>query len=256
VNYAHEKGVNSVGKLSVPRHFDKNLIYILHPLKSLLEMDVRQKIAEHTGLGLLRPGLMALCFLLALLALPAAALADDQTPKGPEKAFDPGKVIIDHVLDAYDWHIADIGDLHISLPLPVILFYEGRGYFFFSHRFEHGYASYKGFRIADYGPSKGRIVKVLDDGKTIDPHASFLLDLSITKNVISLFIAGVVLCLVFISVARRYQRDGSQVAPRGLQSFLEPIILFVRDEIALPSIGKSSTCGFCPTCLPCSFSSL
>jgi F-type H+-transporting ATPase subunit a len=63
---------------------------------------------------------------------------------GKSKGFDAGAVILDHILDSYEWHIADYGDLHISIPLPVILYYEGTWYFFFSSRFHHGYESYKG----------------------------------------------------------------------------------------------------------------
>ncbi len=160
--------------------------------------------------------------------------------------FNAGDVIIGHILDSYDWHIMDIGSTPVSIPLPVLLMYEGRFYFFLSSRFHHGHSAYKGFGIAHEGPKKGRIIKVLDEELTPDPQASFLLDLSITKNVFSVFISGFLICVIFISVGRRYQRGGSQVVPRGLQSFLEPIILFVRDEIALSAIGEKHHQRFLP----------
>lgn len=163
-----------------------------------------------------------------------------------KKKFDAGKVIIDHILDAYEWHIADYGDTHISIPLPVILFYEGEGYFFLSSKFHHGKDAYKGFRIASDGPKKGRIIKVLDDGVTPDPDASFVLDLSITKNVFSIFISGVLLCWLLISVARSYTHCGPHRAPRGLSAFLEPIIVFVRDDIARSAIPEDKVDRFLP----------
>jgi F-type H+-transporting ATPase subunit a len=62
------------------------------------------------------------------------------------------------------------------------------------------------------------------------------LDLSITKNVFSLLFSAIVLVLVFISISKAYKRRGTQQAPTGLQNMIEPIILFVRDDIAKPMI--------------------
>ena len=165
---------------------------------------------------------------------------------GKEKKFDAGKVIIDKILDAYEWHVADFGDIYISIPLPVILMYEGKWYFFFSHKFHHGKKAYKGFGIASEGSKRGRIIRVLDDGKTPDPNASFLLDISITKNVVSIIIASVFLCILLITVARRYTHCGFKKAPSGLPAFLEPLILFVRDDIARSVIPEKEVERFLP----------
>jgi F-type H+-transporting ATPase subunit a len=93
---------------------------------------------------------------------------------------------------------------------------------------------------------KGKIIKVLDDGITPDPDASFLLDLSITKNVFSIFISGFLLCFILISVAKSYQHCGPRRAPRGLSAFIEPIILFVRDDIAKAAIPEGKVKKFLP----------
>ena len=183
-----------------------------------------------------------LLFALCMISTVQVSAASDEDKKG----FDAGKVIIDHIQDAYDWHIADYGDLHISIPLPVILVYEGQWHFFLSSKFHHGKDSYKGFRIASEGPKKGKIIRVLEDGKTPDPEASFILDLSITKNVFSIFISSVLLCILLISVARGYQHCGPRRAPRGLGAFLEPLILFVRDDIAGSAIPKDQVDRFLP----------
>jgi F-type H+-transporting ATPase subunit a len=61
-------------------------------------------------------------------------------------------------------------------------------------------------------------------------------DMSITKNVAMLLINATLLLIVFIAVARGYQRNKDR-APSGIQSFLEPVILFVRDEVVKPNIG-------------------
>ena len=184
---------------------------------------------------------MRKALLVAFLILFTANVFAESSPVDEKKKkgeFDAGKVIIDHILDAYDWHIADYGDTHITIPLPVILLYEGKWHFFFSHKFHHGKDAYKGFRIAADGPKKGRIIKVVDDGITPDPNASFILDLSITKNVFSIFISASLLCWLLITVARSYTHCGPRRAPRGLSAFLEPLILFVRDDIAGSAIPK------------------
>jgi len=187
--------------------------------------------------------LVLVLFLLSANVFAESTPSDKKVKKGE---FDAGKVIIDHILDAYDWHIADYGDTHISIPLPVILFYEGDRYFFFSHKFHHGKDAHKGFRIAADGPKKGRIIRVLDDGVTPDPDASFIFDFSITKNVFSIFISASLLCWLLINVARSYSHCGPRRAPRGLSSFLEPLILFVRDDIAGSAIPAEKVDRFLP----------
>ena len=193
--------------------------------------------------------------MLFLLVFPPAAWSSESGETGAPAAseqesrrdgFDAGKLIIGHVLDAHDWHLFDIGDREISLPLPVILVYEGRPHVFLSSRFHHGHAAYKGFRLAYNGSKKARIIRVLDDGITPDPEASHILDLSITKNVFSVFIACVLLCWIFIRAAKSYRKFSGESIPRGFTSLLEPLIIFIRDQIALASIGPKHYERFLP----------
>jgi len=160
---------------------------------------------------------------------------DDAELSAP--AFDARKVIVDHVLDTYDWHLFDIGDHHFSIPLPVILLYQGQFHVFSSGRLTTGDGIYRGFRIATEGPRKGRVVRVGDDGITPDLQASTIYDFSITKNVASIFIASVMICLLFVSIGRRYHKGGVYTTPKGLPAFFEPLIVFVRDQIAILAIG-------------------
>ena len=86
-------------------------------------------------------------------------------------------------------------------------------------------------------PYKGKIVKVTTgaDGQEV-VNSELPLDLSITKTAFALLFSTILLSLIFISVASAYKRREGQ-APSGLQSLLEPLILFVRDDIAKSSIG-------------------
>ena len=62
-------------------------------------------------------------------------------------------------------------------------------------------------------------------------------DFSITKNVFTMLLVSILLLWMFISVARAYKKREGQ-APRGMQGFIEPIILFLRDEVVRPFIGE------------------
>jgi F-type H+-transporting ATPase subunit a len=65
-----------------------------------------------------------------------------------------------------------------------------------------------------------------------------VIDFSITKTVLQMMIVALVMLLVFTSVASAYKRNAGK-APSGFQAIVEPIIVFVRDEIAKPNLhGK------------------
>lgn len=159
---------------------------------------------------------------------------------GHEK-FEPGTFIFDHIGDSYDWHIIDIGHKSVSIPLPVILYSKEKGLVvFMSSKFHHGHESYKGFRLEIDGENKGKIIETLADGSEVIPF-----DISITKNIAALFISIILILIIFINVGKAYKRRPN-MPPKGLQSLLEPVILFVRDEIAKPSIGEKKYEVFLP----------
>jgi len=160
-------------------------------------------------------------------------------PNNHEQAesFNAGKMIIEHIVDSYEWHIMTVGHTHISLPLPVILFYDGNLTVFMSSEFHHGHDAYKGFKIEDEGAKKGKIVRVKEGTMEADPDAGRLIDLSITKIVLAIFVSAALLLIIFISVAKSYRKNAGK-SPKGLQSLLEPVIIFVRDDIAKAAIGE------------------
>jgi F-type H+-transporting ATPase subunit a len=134
-----------------------------------------------------------------------------------------GDLIFEHVLDAHDWHLLTWNGHHISIPLPVILYNTEKGLdIFMSGNFHHGHSSYQGYK--------------LEDGKIVSEDGSKFYDFSITKTVFAIMISIVLLCVIFISAARAYSRNEGQ-APKGIQSVIEPLVIFVRDDIAKPSIG-------------------
>lgn len=158
-------------------------------------------------------------------------------PLAEGEELDAGALIIDHVIDAHEWHILSIGDKHVSIYLPVILFHEGRFHVFSSSRFAYGKKSYKGFKIESEGMRKGKIVKAIDGTMKTDPDASMPLDLSITKHVVVLLFSIIMLLIIFITIAKKYKKNPNK-APSGFQGLLEPLILFIRDDVAKSAIGE------------------
>ncbi len=150
-----------------------------------------------------------------------------------EEKFNAGKMIMDHIKDAHDWHIMDVGGHAVSIPLPVIIYNSTSGKLdmFMSSRFEHGHASYNGYKL---------------DGQTIvAENGDKLIDFSITKNVAGMLVAVLLICIIFFSVAKAARKNEGK-APSGLQNLVEPMILFVRDDIAKPAIGAAKYEKFMP----------
>ncbi|MEY2647862.1 MAG: synthase subunit [Bacteroidota bacterium] len=148
-----------------------------------------------------------------------------------EKALDPAKVIMEHIQDAHDFHFftlkkADGTEFHASIPLPVILYSQTKGLVVFSSsQFHHGHASYQGYQLEEN--------KIHSE----DPAEVFY-DLSITKNVVQMLIALTLLVVLLIGVANKYKKgQGVTTAPKGWQNAIEPVITFVRDEVAKPNLG-------------------
>ncbi len=183
-----------------------------------------------------------IAFFFVFFALPAFAseAGHEDNPAHEAADFKPGDMIISHIVDAYDWHIMSVGHTHISVPLPVILYDEGQWHFFLSSRFEHGHASYKGYELAKEGAIKGKIVRYDADGVAVRPW-----DFSITKNVFGVMVSSILLVLIMLYVAKAYEKTKKH-APKGFQSAIEPIILFVRDEVAIATLGKDKYMRFAP----------
>jgi F-type H+-transporting ATPase subunit a len=150
--------------------------------------------------------------------------------KAAEKTgeYDPKGPILEHIADSHDWHM--IGE-H-SLPLPVILYTNKGIEVFSSHVFEHGEKTYQG--KYKYALIKDKIKPVTATGE-IDTTVR-VWDFSITRNVASMWMGMAILLIIFLSVKGKYKTRAG-MAPKGLQSFMEPLVLFVRDEVAIPNIG-------------------
>ncbi len=179
-----------------------------------------------------RTKVVFLAITLAILTSFSAVASGGHDENGKAEEFIPGDVIIHHVLDNHEIHI---GNFHI--PLPIILWDNGVIVGpFSSSNLAHG-ANYNGYVMHHekiYKVGMGNEITFDAEGHIEAPKP---LDFSITKAVVGVFITSVLLVLIFGAVARGYKKREGQ-SPKGIQSALEPLIVFVRDEIAKPSIGK------------------
>ncbi len=158
----------------------------------------------------------------------------------PEKAggkekFKANTYILEHIADSHEWHIyTKKNGENVAIYLPVILYSKEKGLNVFSSRQITDGHVYNGFKVEEEGDLKGKIVTVNEAG--IADEKNLPLDLSITKTVFGLMSAAIIGLVIFLTLARSYKKTGIS-HPKGIQSFLEPVILFVRDDIAIPNIG-------------------
>lgn len=168
----------------------------------------------------------AVIILISLL-FPFFVFAEDQQLNDkPSELYDPVPTIMHHIADAHDWHLWGEGDGAVTIPLPVIL-YTNEGFdVFMSSEFHHGHATVQ----------KDERTYSIDSHSHITEESGMdILDLSITKNVTSMLISVLLLLLILITTSRSYKRKDK--TPKGLQAFLEPLILFVRNDIIKENIG-------------------
>jgi F-type H+-transporting ATPase subunit a len=175
--------------------------------------------------------------------------------KDVKKGFDAREIIFGHVLNNHDFHLIDIvndkGEKHaVSIPLPVILYSKQRGLdVFMSSNFHHGEQNYRNYmmltdeKIAELKLDSKKYyaqdIVATDDNGHIDSSMR-VYDISLTRNVVQMLIGLTLFTWVMLVIAKKYKGgQGVVSAPKGSQSLLEPVITFVRDEVAKPNLGSS-----------------
>lgn len=157
--------------------------------------------------------------------------------------------IMHHIQDAHEWHLWGEGHSATSIYLPVILYDNGiktfsSSNFYHGHEVQEGKDENASHYLVGVGKAEGYAlfhekIYTLRDGKLQfhgdHPENGKPLDFSITKNVLSLFIGSFLLLVILLTTARYYKKNGA-VAPKGIAKFIEPLIVFVRDEVAIPNL--------------------
>jgi ATP synthase subunit 6 len=171
-----------------------------------------------------------------------------------EKEFNASELINSHIGDSHDFHIADWNGHPVSFSLPIILWTNNGLEIFSSAKFHHDNS---GEHVVDINGQKlvryKEIIFYANKFETMRAeerdNGAFAfdarpLDFSITKNVFSMLMSAIILFFLFLAVARSYKKNSN--APKGLAGFLEPLVTFVRDEIAVPNIGTKKAGKYMP----------
>lgn len=168
----------------------------------------------------------------SFFSAPAFAQPDGHEPSPGEQKevthetkLEPAEVIMEHIQDGHEFHFFTLGEFHATIPLPVILYSPQKGFdMFMSSKFHHGEHAYKGYK--------------LEHGKIVSEEAGVqVYDFSLTRNAVQMILSMALLVWIMVSVAKRYKKgEGVVSAPTGMQSLVEPVITFVRDEVAKPNL--------------------
>lgn len=165
-----------------------------------------------------------------------------------EEKFNMTELIMHHIQDAHEWHIleykkADGSTKSISVPLPIIVYANGQLNIFMSSEFHHGKTAvtkgkntYILHHEKIYLANENRELDITEEGGDEIIANAKVWDFSISKNVASMILVSILLVIVFINVARSYKKNPGR--PKGIQAFLEPVILFIKNDIVYPSLGN------------------
>ncbi|MES1217826.1 MAG: F0F1 ATP synthase subunit A [Bacteroidota bacterium] len=176
-----------------------------------------------------------------------------EAPK--KEGFNAKEVIFGHVLNSHDFHFFDIkqkdGSVHpVSIPLPVILYSPQKGFsFFMSSEFEHGHKEHNGYALLteetiahkglDNKKYSAQQIVAVNAAGDIDASVK-VYDISLTRNVVQMLLGLGLFVWIMLKIAKQYNRgEGVTSAPKGAQGLFEPVITFVRDEVAIPNLGHN-----------------
>ncbi|WOD45071.1 F0F1 ATP synthase subunit A [Hwangdonia lutea] len=179
------------------------------------------------------------------MAISFGGYASENQENENDKEFNAKEMIMHHVKDAHEFHVVDWNGKPISIALPIILWTDQGLVTFMSSEFHHDdsgthIVEKDGLKFVKYHEKIYQLdaneQAVAFDDEHHPINASKPADFSITKNVLMMWVSVAVLLLVFISTARVYKKSSNKI-PTGIAGFMEPLIVFVRDEIAKPMIG-------------------
>ncbi|MEX0290440.1 MAG: F0F1 ATP synthase subunit A, partial [Flavobacteriaceae bacterium] len=187
---------------------------------------------------------------LSLFTTGFAASNSEEKDPSQEEAFNASELIFHHIGDSHSFHVYGSDEDHfpkaLTVPLPIILWTDSGLVSFMSSEFHHDLdgkviVEKKGMKFVNLHDKiyqlKQGATAVNFDAEHHPINAAKPLDFSITKNVFSMFLSVALIILIFIFSARSYRKSSDNM-PSGIGRFMEPIVVFIRDEVAIPNIGE------------------
>ncbi|HLV39123.1 F0F1 ATP synthase subunit A [Xanthomarina sp.] len=180
------------------------------------------------------------------IAISFVGYAQETTGDESGSKFDAKEMIMHHVKDAHEFHIFDWNGKPVTIALPVILWTDQGLVTFMSSQFQHDDSGTQivekdGMQFVKLHEKVYQLdansQKVMFDEAHHPTNASLPFNVSITRNVLMMWVSVLVLLLIFISTARVYRKSDDNI-PTGIAGFVEPLVVFVRDDIARPMIGE------------------
>lgn len=174
--------------------------------------------------------------ILILLLVVALLPLQTKAAESKESQLNISEIVLEHLSDAYEWHIASYNGKSLSIPLPIIVRSSQTG--------EWTFCSEKTLPKNYFFDEKhhGKIYEKMSDGTTKRP-----VDLSITKGVLQIWIAVAVLLAIFLPCARWYKRhDDRSGAPGGFVGAMEVLVMTIHDDVVKSSIGEAQYRKFAP----------
>lgn len=174
--------------------------------------------------------------ILILLLVVALLPLQTKAAESKESQLNISEIVLEHLSDAYEWHIASYNGKSLSIPLPIIVRSSQTG--------EWTFCSEKTLPKNYFFDEKhhGKIYEKMSDGTTKRP-----VDLSITKGVLQIWIAVAVLLAIFLPCARWYKRhDDRSEAPGGFVGAMEVFVMTIHDDVVKSSIGEAQYRKFAP----------
>ena len=180
----------------------------------------------------------------------AASEPSEDEAATAEESFNASELIFHHIGDSHSFHVYGSDNDHfpkaLTIPLPVILWTDNGLVTFLSGEFHH---DVDGKVVVEKNGMKfvnlhNKIYQLNGDASAMAfdeaHHATNAvrpMDFSITKNVFSMFLSVALILLIFLLSARSYRKSADNM-PSGIGRFMEPIVVFIRDEVAIPNIGE------------------
>ena len=184
--------------------------------------------------------------IISILVVFCTHFAKANDPEEGSKEFNVGEHLMHHVLDSYDWELTEYKSgedehgnaiySHIAIHLPRILFSSEHGLEFYSST--DALRAAGKYQVDSHGHAH------LGSHTEGDDHGPSVYDFSLTKTVVQMFLISFLMLWIFGSMAKRYKKDPNR-APKGIQSLMEPIVIFVKENISDPNLKERSD-GFLP----------